>query len=1123
MKKILFFFYFLLVPANSIYASNLTDFIGVQGTVGTAGDHISIDSVAVTDPDFVSTGDIDFVDTSNTVTANINTGAIVNSDINASAAIVASKLSGVTTPTSTDTFTNKTIDANGTGNSLSNVDVADLANGTDGELITWSATAVPATVAVGTSGQILTSNGVGTAPTFQTNAGTGDFSNGGDTTGSARTLGNNDNFDLEFETNGIDRITIKNDGRISFGTAGADGTFLVSDPASDGGISVNADLAAKRSHFILKNANNRKWAITSAGTFDTPNDRLSIYNADFAAEIMTFLQGGNVGISTNNPSTLFEVQGAAGAAGRITASTAELTVVDGDKLGQIDFQAPLESSGTDATLVAGSIWVEADETFDTATNTASLVFATATSETATEKMRLDSAGNLGINTTVPSATLTVQSTNSEASFGAEKVTNGDFTTDLTGWTNNGNWAQSSGTALHTAGSTNTLEQDVSVVAGNYLKISFTTSGVTAGSIVTAVGGTSVPSISDSRTVNIVIKTLSTANLSFTPTSDFDGAIDNISVTQATATSNDIVLKNDNATDALILKSGGASLSNILIGNLETGLAINVASRNVFIGTGTGRGFGGAGQRNVALGESSMLLTYAGNDMIGLGQGSLQNHLSGNQMIGIGRQAFESNLFGATGVAVGYRAGRNSSGSNIVFIGPQAGTDETADNTLIVDNQDRGTEAQNRAGALLYGLFNATATSQILTTSGSFGIGTISPDNLLHSESSTALTATITSPLRLSHITSGTATTNIGVGMEFEQEGNDGTNNVIASISAILSDAGTGTEDGDMVFATMTGASAATEKMRIDGDGNVGIGTTAPGALLSLGLAGTTSGVISHAGSTSGIVTIQPAAVAGTYTLTLPVDDGNAGEFLQTDGSGVLSFAVATGDAFSSLWYHGGEVTTTISTINTFAKITHFINTGEEDIDSNVIGDPTTDDDLTIGANGGGVFMMHLQGSFRNASGSNKNLQINIKVVLATAKTITDATNATPIVITTSAAHGLKVGDMVTISGVGGNTAANADHFISVVGSSTTFSLQTLAHVDLAGNGAYTSGGTVDGVYPGNIMIEGVVSGSDLERGAGTGTFPLVAGDVLELHVSNITDANNAVFSHLQFGVERIRE
>jgi len=76
----------------------------------------------------------------------------------------------------TDTFTNKTFDANGTGNSLSNIDIADLAVGTDGELITWDSAGLPATVATGTSAQVLTSNGAGTAPTFQSAAGGGDVS-----------------------------------------------------------------------------------------------------------------------------------------------------------------------------------------------------------------------------------------------------------------------------------------------------------------------------------------------------------------------------------------------------------------------------------------------------------------------------------------------------------------------------------------------------------------------------------------------------------------------------------------------------------------------------------------------------------------------------------------------------------------------------------------------------------------------------------------------------------------------------------------------------------------------------------------------------------------------------------
>lgn len=78
-------------------------------------------------------------------------------------------------------------------------------------------------------------------------------------------------------------------------------------------------------------------------------------------------------------------------------------------------------------------------------------------------------------------------------------------------------------------------------------------------------------------------------------------------------------------------------------------------------------------------------------------------------------------------------------------------------------------------------------------------------------------------------------------------------------------------------------------------GNVGIGTTTPSTLLQLGLAGTTLGTFSLAGNTSGLVTIQPAAAAGTWTLTLPTDDGTVGQFLQTDGAGISSWqTVATG-------------------------------------------------------------------------------------------------------------------------------------------------------------------------------------------------------------------------------------
>jgi hypothetical protein len=48
------------------------------------------------------------------------------------------------------------------------------------------------------------------------------------------------------------------------------------------------------------------------------------------------------------------------------------------------------------------------------------------------------------------------------------------------------------------------------------------------------------------------------------------------------------------------------------------------------------------------------------------------------------------------------------------------------------------------------------------------------------------------------------------------------------------------------------------------------------------------------GSTSGTVTIQPAATAGTYSLTLPTNDGSNGEALLTDGNGVLSWGAVGG-------------------------------------------------------------------------------------------------------------------------------------------------------------------------------------------------------------------------------------
>ena len=84
-----------------------------------------------------------------------------------------------------------------------------------------------------------------------------------------------------------------------------------------------------------------------------------------------------------------EIRGATAAGpGKLLLSTGELTNVDAGILGRIDFQAPLDSAGTDAIEVGASIWAEADATFSSSVNTTDLVFAAATSEAAAAVMRM---------------------------------------------------------------------------------------------------------------------------------------------------------------------------------------------------------------------------------------------------------------------------------------------------------------------------------------------------------------------------------------------------------------------------------------------------------------------------------------------------------------------------------------------------------------------------------------------------------------------------------------------------------------------------------------------------------------------------------------------------------------
>ena len=133
---------------------------------------------------------------------------------------------------------------------------------------------------------------------------------------------------------------------------------------------------------------------TNYATFTVAADgALAIVTVDADAALADILltPDGSVGIGTFTTAvaTQFEMRGGTGTTGaQMTLSTNETEIDDGDVLGQINFQAPLEASGTDAILVGASIHAEADASFTSSVNTTSLVFSTGTSDTAAEKVRI---------------------------------------------------------------------------------------------------------------------------------------------------------------------------------------------------------------------------------------------------------------------------------------------------------------------------------------------------------------------------------------------------------------------------------------------------------------------------------------------------------------------------------------------------------------------------------------------------------------------------------------------------------------------------------------------------------------------------------------------------------------
>jgi hypothetical protein len=290
----------------------------------------------------------------------------------------------------------------------------------------------------------------------------------------------------------------------------------------------------------------------------------------------------------------------------------------------------------------------------------------------------------------------VQST---ATLGAELVTNGAFTSDLSGWTDSGSsWSWVAGTAKHTPGSASTLSQNITVESGSTYQVEVTISGRTGGKVQINVGAMVFINFGTSSglTLNGVFKRTLVATatgsvaLTIMPISAFDGAIDlitvkNVSLGSVMATH---VLQNADGSAASQVRTGGNGQWNTLIG-IDVGRSVTTGTGNTGCAANALRAIT-TGSNNTAFGYAALNLCTTGqvNTAIGSAAGQAISSGYGNSILGynagsalttalyntaIGNSALAAATSGGYNTSIGYESlFGTTSGSNVTALGGYAG-------------------------------------------------------------------------------------------------------------------------------------------------------------------------------------------------------------------------------------------------------------------------------------------------------------------------------------------------------------------------------------------------------------------------------------------------------------------
>ncbi len=288
----------------------------------------------------------------------------------------------------------------------------------------------------------------------------------------------------------------------------------------------------------------------------------------------------------------------------------------------------------------------------------------------------NAAGTAFVTADSSNQTLILRDKTGSASIGSNLVSSQAFN-NATYWTCTG-WTTTATNATHNTGNTTgcaTTGSNLSFSSYQYYEVKFTISGNTdpSNKVTPSLGNWNYISYGANQTYTLVMEPTSTGSLTFTPTSNFNGTISNVSVKLISG-----------STMVLSVSDSGAIWNPVEVrvdGGIGFGyqsLVNNTSGGNNFAFGASALKYNTSGNENAAFGGSALAYNVTGSYNSAFGNYSLWYNSSGSYNVAVGTYVLSSNTLGSENTALGHQSLRvNSTGSANTAVGMNSLNNNTA--------------------------------------------------------------------------------------------------------------------------------------------------------------------------------------------------------------------------------------------------------------------------------------------------------------------------------------------------------------------------------------------------------------------------------------------------------------